>query len=641
MIRIEIEGKFVELSADIKLSFQWTNSLLKFGDVEISRTQTFEIPRTPKNERIFEFSGIVYISGSFIRVTHAATIYYSGGQISGNLYCSKVTGTSYECIFVYGNLLGLQKLKDDGKNIQECLKTNSNVLMIPQRLQGAASQFSTSGVTLYNYLGLGYSNAMVNNRMDRLPSVGVNYLFTLVKNAFGISIDTSQLKGYQKTFIAQLGIKLSSFNITKGVTAGVNDFAYSGDGTFFRRVNYTTPSSVTSTQTMLVTQSTSQDYLIGNHSYTMLQAQFACKVTVQNAANNVMCLHGKTDIDQDGNVTVVQWEWVGWGSYGSYRGVTTEYVSFDDYHAATPPYLYYHQGITIDCQRGDFLAFINTSQWKANKNVYLDTGKQYYMLMDTYKNNWVGNTVVPVGLTSNNEETYEVPLTRTGQRFFLQSNLPKISVLDLIKSVCLLAGGTFYYSESAKTIYFYDLSMLKKSNALSLEDMGVLSFKQKTVDIDGFAQDNYIRVENADVLDYRINNSNIDEEQELFKSQIATSFNAQGNFGDNAYILDSEINEKGELVRTDDNKDMWVMRRNNNIPYLSTLLPIDKLPMLRTLSLQQIFTDAISVVVTVKMPLFLYMRTNEKSVFSYKGLSWLCKSAKWSDGQCEMELVKI
>lgn len=114
MMQFNIAGKYLDLYADTSLQFSRKNILLAFDTAEVSRTASFDIPASPKNNDIFQLANDVARDGSLARTKLPAQLQYSGGVENGYLYITGAARDRYTAIFVFGELLGLKELRDAG-----------------------------------------------------------------------------------------------------------------------------------------------------------------------------------------------------------------------------------------------------------------------------------------------------------------------------------------------------------------------------------------------------------------------------------------------------------------------------------------------------------------------------------------------
>ena len=115
MMQFNIGGKYLDLYADTDLQFTRKNLLFAFDSAEVSRTASFEIPASPKNNAIFALANDAARDGANARMRFPAQLQYSGGVENGYFYVMSAERDKYSCIFIFGELLGLKEIKDEGK----------------------------------------------------------------------------------------------------------------------------------------------------------------------------------------------------------------------------------------------------------------------------------------------------------------------------------------------------------------------------------------------------------------------------------------------------------------------------------------------------------------------------------------------
>lgn len=108
-------GVFLDLYEDTKIQFTHENPLFAFDSLKCERTTQFKLPTTKKNDRIFSLARIPAYPGEGMRRKFAAQL--QDGQVikDGYLYVSAYDGKDYAAVFVTGELIGLQEIRNAGK----------------------------------------------------------------------------------------------------------------------------------------------------------------------------------------------------------------------------------------------------------------------------------------------------------------------------------------------------------------------------------------------------------------------------------------------------------------------------------------------------------------------------------------------
>ena len=95
MIYFKVNGIDLDIPTDLKLSFQKKNILFSFDDIELNRSQGFTLPHSKVNDAFFGYAYRPDFDGGAMRVSHEATMFYSGGAERGVLSCKSVSDAGY------------------------------------------------------------------------------------------------------------------------------------------------------------------------------------------------------------------------------------------------------------------------------------------------------------------------------------------------------------------------------------------------------------------------------------------------------------------------------------------------------------------------------------------------------------------
>lgn len=107
-------GRYIDLPANFSLQFVKKNAFFAFDNLEVERTTTFAVPKTPNNMQIFGFANDFHRQGEMMRRRVEAQMQNGLVVRDGYLYVSSFNSTDFECIFVTGDLLFLQAIKELG-----------------------------------------------------------------------------------------------------------------------------------------------------------------------------------------------------------------------------------------------------------------------------------------------------------------------------------------------------------------------------------------------------------------------------------------------------------------------------------------------------------------------------------------------
>ena len=195
MIRFKITGSdFLELKEGTNINFQYNNSTLNIGNVKLSRSTEFIVPKTPHNERLLLSSSDIAGSGVMMRRQVQCEAHHSsGGYVKGYLSLKSYSKNEYSAIFVYGELEALKKTLEMG-NIGTYVTTAEQLTTSTARATTSAQ--NAVGVLLNNFDFYRYvSDVPVSQRfattINMSPTVKLRYLLAICATATGINLDST------------------------------------------------------------------------------------------------------------------------------------------------------------------------------------------------------------------------------------------------------------------------------------------------------------------------------------------------------------------------------------------------------------------------------------------------------------------
>lgn len=178
MVQLLCNNVLLELKQGTGLQFKKSNILFAFDDVECERTVSFDIPDTPNNEQVLGFAKDPAFAGTGMRQRLTATLMDGLVVKQGYLHVDSYAKGSYKAVFVTGELVGLQAIRDAGsiaeqyKNSTEYVEYNTNILA-PSSTNSALlwaniRQFTENGVVRPSLL-------MKKAVTDTLDTLGASY----------------------------------------------------------------------------------------------------------------------------------------------------------------------------------------------------------------------------------------------------------------------------------------------------------------------------------------------------------------------------------------------------------------------------------------------------------------------------------
>lgn len=501
MMQFKIDNEFLELPADFGLQFTRKNPLFAFDALECERTVSFDIPATPKNDRIFNLARWVQTYGAGMRRRYDAQLQGSMVTKDGYLYISEYSDGKYKAIFVTGELLGLQRIKALGKLAE--------IMDYPQTVAISYTGGSPSAFAASIWANVQYRHPAGETLS---PSISLQKLYETICAKYNINAAAfpAELAGMRIVTRAKGVDELQRFIcsidpaqqiLQPDATQPTDPYnALTYDARLFEYEDV--PYGVAIAQTG-GTQS-NQFYLVR-----VFKCKTALKLTMPDNMPNTTHLY---DFDALDFV----------GGYSFDKDLDGTITRTGDPLA----------GRTINFAAGDVFAFVDERYYVYQRTQVM--GTYYYdrgfMLGDsvTFNSDW------QIKVQSANS-----PL-QAGDICRLQDNLPDITFTDLLKIIAAICGRVLNYDETnGVTFDALSLSTFPVENITDIIKSGVI-----TRTFADYAQNNRIVLndepEDVQVV-YTVDNDNIEKEKELLK----VPFNAGGTLDGALYIENPEADTLG------------------------------------------------------------------------------------------------
>lgn len=469
MVRISVNGQFLDLKSETKMQFVKSNILFDFDNVQAERTTQFSIPATPKNMQVFGYANKTQLFGESMRRRMSATLFVDGVVQIGYLYINRFSKNSFEAIFVTGDLLGLYNLAKLGKADEIGLQTNAYAYY-GVRSTGGGISVPNMGTYAYNswdnterpFYRLSYVLDLIMQKqtsvtLSSVPKDNEVVVLTDPKPLQPLSLTITQevLDSSQPNTDPQTLYNSISVNNEAAALFTTKDDPYNGEPT----------------------------YLLGFQMY--FYPQF------------LECL-------QDIKVTFPQdWD-ADWFLYGM-RGQYGEMVFYGDRYfddkgnvGGTPL-----AGRTITLSKGDSFVTVDVNDW----SYYAGTPRsQGFRQMITI--NEISGLIIEA---ANND-------LANGDVVYLRDNLPSLTAIDICKIFAALSGKLLYYENGVISFDDFDLSTFEEKN---LRD--IISIENLERKFGGYAQQNIIDYESGESVPvsqrlqiiYTLDNENIEQNKTL------------------------------------------------------------------------------------------------------------------------------
>ena len=501
MMQFKVGNEFLELPADFGLQFTRKNPLFAFDSLECERTVSFDIPATPKNDRIFELARWVQARGAGMRRRYDAQLQGSMVTKDGYLYISEYSDGKYKAIFVTGELLGLQRIKALGKLAE--------IMDYPQTVAISYTGGSPSALAASIWANVQYRHPSGETLS---PSISLQKLYETICAQYNINAAAfpaelagmrivTRAKGVNETQTFKCTIKSSQQSLQPDATQPTDPYnALTYDARLFEYEDV--PYGVAIARAG-GTQA-NQYYLVR-----LFKCKTALKLTMPDNMPNTTYLYDFDALD-----------FVGGYSFGK---------DLDGTITRTGDPL---AGRTINFAAGDVFAFVDERYYVYQRTQVM--GTYYYdrgfMLGDsvTFNSEW------QIKVQSANS-----PL-QAGDICRLQDNLPDITFTELLKVIAALCGRVLNYDETNGVTF--DALNLATFSVLDVSDIIKTSALTRT--FADYAQNNIITLKDEpdDVRTvYTIDNDNIEAEKTL----LTIPFDAAQTLDGALYIENAEADTIG------------------------------------------------------------------------------------------------
>lgn len=465
-VQFSIGGKLLDLPSNIRLQFTKKNILFAFDNIEVERTTSFNVPATPNNMRIFNFSHDIHASGTAMRERLDAELRVGIVSKRGYLYVGSYSEGQFECIFVTGELLGLQAIKELG-NIAQYIPANLSVDLSESPHSADEQNLPDYGIVLY------HSEFISGQDTKYRPSYSIGAILNHVLNGIGAQFDWSA----QENDLMKRRIVIPS------------------------KYNLAPPTSVTLSRSYYQQPTNSQPYpTIGTMS-----AGGSALFSLVRSSTPLMMIW-------DEEITDFR------------KGYVNELVCNQRVKITFPNntpyslYLGYVSGNGFSLIEGN--NFYNIPSL-GGRTVELPNGQHFFFVVPAdqvsgggtpYEGWWIAQgydysvDVLVEGVQADGEAVRSIRV---------KDNLPDINVVEFLKICAALSGSVLDFTASG-------LSLNKLNSWGSVKYLkDVISWKNLTRSFADYAQNNYIQLDSAeDViervrLNYPIDNKNIEFENVL------------------------------------------------------------------------------------------------------------------------------
>lgn len=596
MWQILLNSERLDLLSNWQPSFSRKNNAFSFGNLELSRTQSFTLPRTPRNDAAFAVGADYHNAGARMRVFHEAWLYGDSVSYNGSLYVDDADRSGYKCVFVFGELEALKALSEVKKLTYETCGVDEQM----RPIQGGVSRGLSHSVPANNADSLNYAfvNRRYTNRTSALatsfhnPSVKVAKLFENIQSLFGLTIEIPQE-------CADLCIVLDK---VKGQTDRSVTISKSG-------INAMTLSA---TEVLKVsTRYTDITYYNGQG----LQSRAFKWFEVVEDCEVVFPLSFPDDVYMCDGYEVPNF-------FGGYSFNTSANVAVRQ---------------SLGKPLGGRKVKLSAKDEQGNPIRY------GFFKKDLYQNSGSGATRIQ-GFQQGQDASaysYKVHITsvaavkpNTDHNYWLRDNYPDVGYMDLIKTIATICGKFVYLDGSTIKFAPYNIetwNVLSIDKVLSIQSIQrrFSDFGQKGV----FAFDTAAYVNDVRPQEYTISNATLKAESSIYKIPLndgdGISSNTESLFIDDWWIDDSKDTDK----ETND-------ADGQTLAHIGTDTDLTRAAIERIADLQTLCDVSTAIEASVSMTAFEFNQLKDNDLVWLGGSLWVWLEANYSKDVVRLSLQK-
>lgn len=581
-------GVALDLPAGAGLQFTQENPYFAFDNLKCERTTQFKLPATATNDRVFSLARVPAYAGEGMRRKFDAQLQAGAVVKNGYLYVSNFDGKEYNAVFVTGELIGLQEIKNAGK-LRDIFGDDLGFYDIQASGEQVTAQTKTQTFGQYNYQtsGLVFPSFAIKSIIDRaLQKLGAPAArYDAIKYARIIPNELEVLREHDmrlkraeseyvtdRMIIEMPGWFMDDFFTQENRTLEFNTYLCNEDPD--------DPSHIIKQRT------------ITYETVGCLVSRVDVSFDFPNDFPDVMI------IAPDGTLTP---QFLGSRVMDIYGNVSGERLA----------------GGSVDIPAGTafFIVFAGDFQYRMDEQPlpYPQTWYEYWGWKMT-----TGTIDRTVTVSSKSEAT-------AGTRIAVGDNLPDVSLTDLCKIYAALTGTVLSYDGER---IIFDALNLAAFDTLALD--AIIERGEVSRGFSDYARRNTIEFESGDaVYDverlravYAIDNDTLAEEKELMKIPFSEGGTKNG------YLFIRDWNDQSVIGSDNvEGAEVW--------PYMQRVsLPIND-------GVRELCEASTQVQVQVRMTLFQYTAITAATAIILENTRYVWTSKQWQKDTAKFTLARI
>lgn len=591
-------GERLDLAVDTGLQLKKTNILFAFDNIECERSASFEVPATPRNDRIFSLAKWEQTSGTGMRRRYDAQMQAGMVTKNGYLYVGSYSNGRYKVVFVTGELIGLQTIRDAGK-VQDII--GDPMLFAYWTTYNQYTPLGSFDVARYGQMHGGYRY---------VPSVTLKYLIETAM--FGIGETCPPISDAYRVILKEPNLASGGLNYEDAPNQSWS-------------TNYDS-SNVLNTIELIDS---------GSAGAIFLRTTWKIRYRATNVPNYMYGLLSQLRCGTQ-DITL---------SFPDDFSADYFILSFPKNAAQDPaddPVEYKDEGLyELPCTIGIFLGDYSFSiDWTNNtktavgeplagRTVTIPRGTPFIILdwADFILSSSAVGWYTPYGsnFTMYLEEDKAEPETRIP----LFGNMPDVTLTELLKAYATMSGKVLYYDET-NGVQFDSLA-INNWDAIDVTKK-VISKENLTRTFGDYAQLNRITFEGDDtqiagdkiILSYQIDNDNIEQSKELQRIPFSEGSKIEGS---DALLI---RNTADQLAPSE-----FTIGATHGDKLLH------RVGLQRVAGLVALLNASTSMTVRVRMSLLEFDQMQPKKAIFMDGVRYVWTEANWGNNVATIKIAKI
>lgn len=591
MIEIYIKGNRIDTDADTRLGLKFTGGIFRIADNELTRSYGLSVPMTDSNNIVLGFDGDPTMEG--VRTAAKAVVMSGGVVLTGDIYLQSYGRGRFELLFVQTRG-GWELTAPIGT-----LGAWSPSITVNDKEALHAGTIPNFG--WYRYFNGVSGGNEVGDPAAQFPVTNLGYLLS---NAAGMA-------GYMLQYLnggsayedaANYGIVLPTMDTYSSATVTVNGNARGGWSTV-----------VSGGQTLA-------DVGLSIVVRRYKRGLFGANVTVYTFT---AIRHIRVKCTAN---------YMTGPMFAQGQGIRENWLNWQVQAGSVLPYF---TDIDLELDAGEWFTMVSRAD--IVDGIFAD----YVKLSGGYETNIPATTLEVLdndGVAGN------------GETIYLDSNLPDLTLADLLTIYCNLTCSSWTVDDANHRIVVetFDHALANAgTHVVDLDAARVVSVESVERYLDGFAQHNYVRCRSAAYVteeykflrDYPCANDILEDDADYAVIPCNEgNWMIDGNGDRVACFEDVEANEngsttyKGALSLFFANPDP-----NGQALHLQTINDVGGMGA----GFAAFTGQAVTVRMLVAMTLRDFSEFAPSTVCTWRGRDYIVRSATWSEGKCNLELVRL